>query len=87
MPLIFAGVHHGDPVAEGEDLVELGRDDEGAVALVAIVDDLAVDVLDRTDVEPSRGLGGDEELEVAREFARDDHLLLVATRERADQAP
>src|SRR5271170_2627578 len=39
-------VHHGDAVAQGEDLVEFRRDDQHAHALVALIDHLAVHVLD-----------------------------------------
>src|SRR5487761_2256205 len=56
-------VHDRDPVAQGEDLVELGGDHQDRLALVALLDHLAVYVLDRSHVEPAGGLGGDEGLE------------------------
>ena len=56
-----------------------------ATPVVADLDDLAVHVLDRADVETACRLRADEHLEWARELARDDDLLLVASRERADQ--
>ena len=37
------------------------------------------------DVEAARGLIEDEDPQVAAELAGDDHLLLVATRQRADR--
>ena len=46
-----APVHDGDAIAEGEHLVELGRDDQDRRALVTFGDDPLVDVLDRADVE------------------------------------
>ena len=60
------------------DLVELGRDDQHGRALVALLDDALVDVLDRADVEAARRLGRHDQLERPRELAGDDDLLLVA---------
>ena len=75
-------VDHADPVGQVEHLVELGRHQQHGGALVAEADDLAVDELDRADVEPAGRLGHHEELRIARELAGDDHLLLVAARQR-----
>ena len=75
-----------DPVGEREDLLELERDEQDAAALVALLDEPAVDELDRADVEPARRLGGDQHLRVAVDLAREDHLLLVAAGEPAQRA-
>ena len=80
-----AAVDHADAVGEGEDLVELGGHQQHGGALVADLDDAAVDELDRADVEPTGRLGDDEELHVAGELPGDDHLLLVAAREGVDR--
>ena len=77
-------VHDGDPIAEGQDLVELARHDEHGRPGIALLDDAAVDVLDRTDVEATRRLGCDDELVRSRELARGDDLLLVAARQIPD---
>ena len=79
-----AVVHHRDPVGEGEDLVELGRDQHHGRPAVALGDDPAVDELDGAHVDAAGGLGGDEHLQVAGELAGHDDLLLVAARQRAD---
>ena len=42
----LAVVHHEDPIGEREDLVEFRRHDEDCLALIALADDLLVDVLD-----------------------------------------
>src|SRR4051812_4995188 len=73
--------HHRDPVGKREDLVELGGDDEDGGALVPLLDDSTMDVLDRADVQPPGRLGCDEEMDRPRELASDDDLLLVAARQ------
>ena len=77
--------HHRDPVADGEDLVELRAHDQDRRAGVALLDEPPVDVLDRADVEAARRLRGEDELHRHRELARDDDLLLVAARQGAGQ--
>ena len=54
-----------------------------AAALVALLDQAAVDELDRADVEAARRLRGDQDLRVAVDLAREDDLLLVAAGEAA----
>ena len=66
---------------ERQDLLELERDEQDGAALVALLDEPAVDELDRADVEPARRLAGDEHPRVALDLACDDDLLLVAARE------
>src|SRR5581483_7238111 len=75
--------HDEDPVGQPEHLVELERDEEDRPPLVALLDQPAVDELDRADVEAARRLRGDQHLRVAIDLAREDHLLLVAARELA----
>ena len=81
-----AAEHHQDAVGQRHDLVELGRDDQHADALVARLDDALVDVFDRADVEAARRLRGDHQLDVARQLAADDQLLLVAARKVVGEA-
>ena len=71
-----------DAVGEREDLLELERDEQDRAPLVALLDEPAVDELDRADVEAARGLGGQQDARVALDLAGDDDLLLVAARER-----
>jgi hypothetical protein len=73
-----AVVHDGDPVGEGEHLVEFGGDEQHRGALIALGDELGVDVLDRADVDTSGRLRRDEQVDRAIELAGDDELLLVA---------
>ena len=61
-PTISALVDHEDPVGEGEDLFQLQRDEQDCTALVALLDEAAVDELDRADVEAARRLGRDQHL-------------------------
>src|SRR5699024_8486953 len=56
----LAAVHHGDAVGELGDLVQLGGDDHHRGALVPLVEDPAVQELDRADVHAAGGLGGDQ---------------------------
>ena len=53
-------VDRQDPVGEREDLLELERDEENAFSSVTGSDELLMDELDRTDVEPARRLDGKE---------------------------
>jgi hypothetical protein len=61
----LALVDDEDPVGEREDLLELERDEQDRAALVALLDEAAVDELDRADVEAARRLRGDQHLRVA----------------------
>ncbi len=63
-----------------------GADDQDRRARVPLGDHLLVDELDRADVEAPRRLGGDEQAQRATHLAGQDHLLLVAARERARRA-
>ena len=59
----LAAVHDGDPIADGEDLLELGAHDQDGRAGIALLDDPLVDVLDRSDVEAAGRLGRDDQLD------------------------
>jgi len=76
-------VHHRDAVREGTDLIQLRRDEQHRRARVALLDDAPVDELDGADVYAARGLCRQQHARLARHLARDDDLLLVATRERS----
>src|SRR5699024_9909361 len=67
-------VHHGDAVRELRDLVQLGRDDHDRGALVALVEDAALQELDGSHVHAAGGLGGDQQGELAVQRSRHDDL-------------
>src|SRR5215211_8274590 len=71
-----------DAVGERQDLFQLQRDEQDRAALVALLDEPAMDELDRADVEPARRLGGQQDARIALDLAGDDHLLLIAARQR-----
>src|SRR5262249_38749014 len=75
-----ARVDHEDAVGEREDLLELERDEEHGTTGVALLDEPAVNELDRADIEAARRLCGDEHPRLAVDLAREDDLLLVAAR-------
>src|ERR1700716_3857740 len=77
-----AAIPHQDAVGKVQDLVELRRHEQHRNAGVAPLDHLLVDELDAADVETTRWLIDDQDLEVVAELARDHDLLLVTTRER-----
>ena len=56
-----AAVDHDDAIRDGEQFVELGGDQQHRDAALAGGADMAVDRLDRADVEPARRLRGEEE--------------------------
>ena len=78
----LAAVHHGDPIGQLEDLVELGRDEEDRRSLISLGDHLAMDELDAADIEAARRLVENEGRELPAELPSDDRLLLVAARQR-----
>ncbi len=79
----LALVHHGDAVGQGEDLRELGRDEDDRLALLFLVKNRAVDVLDGAQIEAAGRLVKDDHLAAAVDLAGQDDLLLVAAREAA----
>ena len=76
-------VHDEDAVGEIEHLVELERHEQHGAAGVALLDEAAVHVLDRADVEAARRLRRDQQPGVGLDLARQHDLLLIAARERA----
>src|SRR2546421_284658 len=52
-------VEDEDAGRQGEDLLEPERDQEDRAALVTLLDQAAVEIFDRADVEAARWLGGD----------------------------
>src|ERR1044072_7350482 len=77
-----AVVEDEQAVGERGDLLKLGGDEEDGAALVAQLDQLAVDELDGADAHAARRLRDEQELRVEAELAADDELLLGAARER-----
>src|SRR3954454_24356621 len=73
----LAAIHHGDPVGQLEDLVELCRDEQDRSASVALADRPAVDELDAADVEAASWLVEDQQAELPIKLAAHDHLLLI----------
>ena len=78
-----AGAHHEHAVGEPEDLLELGGDEQHAEAVVGQRHEQVVDRPLGPDVDPARGLVGDEHLRPAQQHAREEQLLLIAARQRA----
>src|SRR5690606_4115912 len=79
-----APVHHGDPVGERHDLVELAGDEQDGGAGVPLGDEPLVDELDGPDVHATGGLGGDEDAQRPGHLPGHDDLLLVPAGERGD---
>src|SRR5438552_2665626 len=75
-----AADHDGDAVAEREDLLELGGDQQRAAAGALVVEDLLVDVLDCAHIESTCGLGRDQQPGLPVQRARKHRLLLVSAR-------
>src|SRR5215213_9829697 len=73
---------HQNAVAEVHHLVEIERDEEDAAALVALGDELLVDELNRSNVEATGRLHGQERVWLAMQLAGDDQFLLVSSGER-----
>ena len=74
--------HDEDAVGEAEHLLELGRDQDHAAAVGG---ELGQEVVDRAlgaDVDAARRLVGDQHVRLAEQRPREQHLLLVAARER-----
>ena len=65
-----AAVEHDDAVGDGDQLVELARDQQHADAAARGGADLAIDRLDRADVEAARRLGGEQRPPADRASAR-----------------
>ena len=78
-----AARQHGDPVADLEQLVEVGRDHERGAAARRQLPDQVADGRGRLHVEPVRRLVEDDHLRLEAQLAREQDLLHVAARERA----
>src|SRR5918996_661253 len=76
-----AFVDDEDAIGERLDLLQLERDEEDAATGVALLDEATVHVLDGADVQPARGLRGDEDTGVAVDLTGEHDLLLVASGE------
>ncbi len=76
-----AVAHDEDAVGERADLVELDGDEQDRLAAVAHGDELAVDELDRADIDAARRLADEEHGRIVLHLAREHDLLLVAAGE------
>ena len=77
--------HDQDPVAHGEDLGQVGADQDDRDAFLGeLVDDL-VDLGLGPDVDPARGLVEDEHARMRVQPLAQHDLLLVAARQRGDR--
>jgi hypothetical protein len=79
----LALAHHEDPVREAEQLLELGGDEQHTHAVLGERGEQVVDRPPGADVHAARRLVGDQRPRVAQQHAREQHLLLVAARQRA----
>src|SRR6478735_5967782 len=77
--------HHDESVAEPEDLLELGGDEDHRHPLGSQLGDLGLDLRLGADVDAPGGLVEDEDLGLDDQPASEQHLLLVAAREVAHQ--
>ena len=75
-------VEHDDAVGQADQLVEVLRHQQDGGALRAARQQLLAHVLAGADIEAAGGLRHDHDLGVAREHARQQHLLDVAAAER-----
>ena len=74
----FAAAYNGDFIGQIEHFVKFEGNEQYGVSLVALRDDLFVNVFDRTDIESARRLNGDEQFRFNGKLAADDELLLVS---------
>ena len=78
--------HDEDAMGEAEHLLELGGDEQHRHARPRRATDELVDRALGADVDAARRLVGDEQARATEEPLREQHLLLVAARERATPA-
>src|SRR6476619_3487705 len=76
-----------DPVAETDDLLQLGGDDDDAGTALGQAGDQAVDLSLRADVDSDRGLVEHERPCTRHQPLRDQRLLLVAAGEELERLP
>ena len=77
-------VHHGDPVGEGEEFLQLLGDQQDGGAAFAQLQERLVDPLDRADVQATSRLDRDQERWGGVDLAREDDSLQVAARQDPD---
>ncbi len=73
--------HHHDAVRERHHLVEFDRDQQDRAAGITDRDELAMDELDRADIDAARRLSDQQHARRGRDLARQHELLLVAAGE------
>ena len=78
-----AAPHDEHAMGEAEDLLELGRDQDDAEPVGREARDEVVDGALRADVDAARGLVRDHHARLAQQRPGEQHLLLIASRERA----
>ena len=83
----FTVVDHADAVGQAQDFVQLERHQQHGFAFIAQAQQLAVDAFNGADVQTARGLRGNQQFWIAADFARQDHLLLVAAGQIGRFAP
>ena len=71
-------------VAQAHQFFQVCRDEQDGRAFFLFFQQGASHKVDRTDIQPSRGLGGDQELRPPADLARKHDLLQVAARHAAD---
>src|SRR5690606_7543801 len=79
----FTFIHHRNPVRQGQYLVQIRRDQEHRLALVADVNQQVADGGGGGHVQAPRGLAGDDQGRRLAELAADHQLLLVAAAQAA----
>ena len=77
--------HHDRAVGDLHDLLVVGRDHEDAHAVGGELPDRAIDLRTGADVDTARRLDEDENPRAGLEPSAEEHLLLVAARERPDR--
>src|SRR3990172_2871790 len=77
----LTAIHDGNTIRERHDLIQLGGDEQDSDASVAHLYDLAMDIFNRADIQSAGGLVGYHQFYAAAKFTRNDHLLLVTSRE------
>ena len=74
----LAFVHDRNAIGELQNLFQLGGYEQNADAVIALIHDVLVDILDRADVQATRRMHCDQQFRLSADFTRDDHLLLIA---------
>ena len=70
--------HHHQTVRQFEEFVEVLADQKHGGAAVTRRHDLGMDLGDRGEIEPEAGIGGDQHLDLAAEFARQHRAFPAA---------